>query len=223
MHRKGFEKSSKLASCYHAICSWFTLPSFFQGLAISGAMKYAVEQINNCSSLLPGVQLDFLFNDTKVDRTTFHILPTKSGHLIFSSWSLNPSWSFSSGRRPAQQRHPDRPHLQRHCRFCGARGTELQRGGDGGGQQEPGNDQLPVQRPRGLGQDALPHLHQDGASGHSSDNQCAVPAQVPQVVQVHHRVPEDWAVDDNCRGSEEPGGDERGVHRQLLWGVWGLR
>ena len=29
-------------------------------------MKYAVEQINNCSSLLPGVQLDFLFNDTKV-------------------------------------------------------------------------------------------------------------------------------------------------------------
>ena len=44
-------------------------------------MKYAVEQINNCSSLLPGVQLDFLFNDTKVDRTTFHILPTKSGHF----------------------------------------------------------------------------------------------------------------------------------------------
>ena len=44
----------------------YILPSFFQGLAISGAMKYAVEQINNCSSLLPGVQLDFLFNDTKV-------------------------------------------------------------------------------------------------------------------------------------------------------------
>ena len=69
LFEKDFEKSSKLASCYHAICSWFTLPSFFQGLAISGAMKYAVEQINNCSSLLPGVQLDFLFNDTKVDRT----------------------------------------------------------------------------------------------------------------------------------------------------------
>ena len=45
----------------------YILPSFFQGLAISGAMKYAVEQINNCSSLLPGVQLDFLFNDTKVE------------------------------------------------------------------------------------------------------------------------------------------------------------
>ena len=63
---KNCEKSSKLVSCFHAISIWFTLPSFLQGLAISGAMKYAVEQINNCSSLLPGVQLDFLFNDTKV-------------------------------------------------------------------------------------------------------------------------------------------------------------
>jgi hypothetical protein len=37
-----------------------------QGLAISGAIKYAVEQINNCSSVRPGVQLDFLYNDTQV-------------------------------------------------------------------------------------------------------------------------------------------------------------
>ena len=37
-----------------------------QGLAISGAIKYAVEQINNCSTLLPGVRLDFLYNDTQV-------------------------------------------------------------------------------------------------------------------------------------------------------------
>merc|ERR550532_1363809 len=34
-----------------------------QGLTISGAIKYAVEQINNCSSLLPDVELDFICND----------------------------------------------------------------------------------------------------------------------------------------------------------------
>ena len=28
-------------------------------------MKYAVEQINICSSLLPGVRLDFIYNDTQ--------------------------------------------------------------------------------------------------------------------------------------------------------------
>ena len=30
-------------------------------------MKYAVEQINNCSSLLPDVELDFIYNDTMGD------------------------------------------------------------------------------------------------------------------------------------------------------------
>ena len=34
---------------------------------ISGAIKYAVEQINNCSSLLEDVELDFLYNDTQGD------------------------------------------------------------------------------------------------------------------------------------------------------------
>jgi len=38
-----------------------------QGLMISGAIKYAVEQINNCSSLLEDVELDFLYNDTQGD------------------------------------------------------------------------------------------------------------------------------------------------------------
>ena len=38
-----------------------------QGLLISGAIKYAVEQINNCSSILPDVQLDFIYNDTLGD------------------------------------------------------------------------------------------------------------------------------------------------------------
>ena len=39
----------------------------FQGLTISGAIKYAVEQINNCSSILPDVELDFVYNDTLGD------------------------------------------------------------------------------------------------------------------------------------------------------------
>ena len=34
---------------------------------ISGAIKYAVEKINNCSSLLEDVELDFLYNDTQGD------------------------------------------------------------------------------------------------------------------------------------------------------------
>ena len=38
-----------------------------QGLTISGAIKYAVEQINNCSALLPGVELDFKYDDTQGD------------------------------------------------------------------------------------------------------------------------------------------------------------
>lgn len=36
-----------------------------QGRAISGALKYAIEQINNCSSLLPDVELSFKYNDTE--------------------------------------------------------------------------------------------------------------------------------------------------------------
>ena len=38
-----------------------------QGSIISGAIKYAVEQINNSSSLLPDVELDFIYNDTMGD------------------------------------------------------------------------------------------------------------------------------------------------------------
>ena len=38
-----------------------------KGSLISGAIKYAVEQINNCSSILPDVQLDFIYNDTLGD------------------------------------------------------------------------------------------------------------------------------------------------------------
>ena len=36
-----------------------------QGRAISGALSYAIEQINNCSCLLPDVKLEFLYNDTE--------------------------------------------------------------------------------------------------------------------------------------------------------------
>ena len=36
-----------------------------QGRAISGALKYAIDQINNCSSLLPDVELGFVYNDTE--------------------------------------------------------------------------------------------------------------------------------------------------------------
>ena len=38
----------------------------FQGRSISGALTYAVDQINNCTGLLPDVQLDFIYNDTQV-------------------------------------------------------------------------------------------------------------------------------------------------------------
>jgi hypothetical protein len=37
-----------------------------QGRSISGALKYAVEQINNCTGVLPDVELDFIYNDTQV-------------------------------------------------------------------------------------------------------------------------------------------------------------
>ena len=36
-----------------------------QGRAISGALSYAVERINNCSCLLPDVYLDFIYVDTE--------------------------------------------------------------------------------------------------------------------------------------------------------------
>jgi len=36
-----------------------------QGLAISGALSYAVKQINKCSCLLPNVELDFVYKDTE--------------------------------------------------------------------------------------------------------------------------------------------------------------
>jgi len=36
-----------------------------QGRAISGALTYALQQVNNCSSLLPDVELDFIYNDTQ--------------------------------------------------------------------------------------------------------------------------------------------------------------
>ena len=38
---------------------------FSQGLAISGALSYAVKQINKCSCLLPSVELDFVYKDTE--------------------------------------------------------------------------------------------------------------------------------------------------------------
>ena len=36
-----------------------------QGRAISGALSYAIEQINNCACLLPDVELKLLYNDTE--------------------------------------------------------------------------------------------------------------------------------------------------------------
>ena len=39
----------------------------FQGQRISGAIKYAVKNINNCPSLLEDVELDFHYNDTQGD------------------------------------------------------------------------------------------------------------------------------------------------------------
>ena len=43
-----------------------------QGRAISGAITYAIEQINNCSGILPDVELKFHYYDTKgeEDRST---------------------------------------------------------------------------------------------------------------------------------------------------------
>jgi hypothetical protein len=36
-----------------------------QGRAISGALGYAVERINNCSCLLPDVEIEFIYVDTE--------------------------------------------------------------------------------------------------------------------------------------------------------------
>lgn len=36
-----------------------------QGRSISGALTYAVDQINNCTGLLPDVDLNFIYNDTQ--------------------------------------------------------------------------------------------------------------------------------------------------------------
>ena len=36
-----------------------------QGRAISGALSYAIEQINNCSCVLPDVKLEFVYKDTE--------------------------------------------------------------------------------------------------------------------------------------------------------------
>ena len=38
---------------------------FRHGRSISGALSYAIEQINNCSCLLPSVELDFVYTDTE--------------------------------------------------------------------------------------------------------------------------------------------------------------
>ena len=85
----------------------------------------------------------------------------------------------------------------------------------------------------------VPDLHSDGAPGHPGDHQCAGAAQVSQVVQVHHRVPEEWTVENHRWRSERPGQEETWVHgntsyilisslmkyfctAQLLWRVWRL-
>lgn len=41
-----------------------------QGLAISGAMTYALEQINNSTSILPNVELELRYHDTRGDIVT---------------------------------------------------------------------------------------------------------------------------------------------------------
>ena len=41
-----------------------------QGRAISGAITYAIEQINNCSGILPDVELKFHYYDTKGHHVT---------------------------------------------------------------------------------------------------------------------------------------------------------
>ena len=44
------------------------------------------------------------------------------------------------------------------------------------------------------------------------DDERAVPAEVSQVVQVHHRGPEDGSVDHHRRGPQEAGLHQGGVH-----------
>lgn len=41
-----------------------------QGLAISGAMTYALDQINNSTSILPNVELELRYHDTRGDIVT---------------------------------------------------------------------------------------------------------------------------------------------------------
>ena len=49
------------------------------------------------------------------------------------------------------------------------------------------------------------------------DQERAGPAQVPQVVQVHHRGPEDGAVPHYCRGPQEAGLQEGRVHCEEIF------
>ena len=44
-----------------------------QGISISGAMTYAIEEINNSTDLLPGVKLNLRWNDTEVNTNSIQI------------------------------------------------------------------------------------------------------------------------------------------------------
>jgi hypothetical protein len=50
-----------------------------QGRSISGALKYAVDQINNCTGVLPDVELDFIYNDTQVIKRASTVAQRDSG------------------------------------------------------------------------------------------------------------------------------------------------
>ena len=65
----------------------------------------------------------------------------------------------------------------------------------------------------------VPHLHADGAARHAGHHQRARPAQVPQVVQVHHRVPEERAVENHRRGPQDAGRDEARVHGESVLNI----
>ena len=58
--------TSLLAAYYFSLQNLIIIYSS-QGNTISGAIKYAVEKINNCSSILEDVELDFLYTDTEGD------------------------------------------------------------------------------------------------------------------------------------------------------------
>ena len=66
----------------------------------------------------------------------------------------------------------------------------------------------------------IPHLYSDGAPGHPGDHQRARPPQVPQVVQVHHRGPENGPVDHHRRGPQEAGLHQGGVYGKILSMQW---